>query len=689
MEKSLSNNPLLNYEIIPDFNQVTEADCTEAFTTVLDELSATVAQIATAPPAATAAEAWEEAYLPIIAALEAVEQVWKQVEYMHSVNNTPFWNKMFNQNIAKTMAALDGVFHNQEIYKKLTELAQGNLSDKNQASLDKFLKKFELLGAGLTPAAKEIFSKIRQRISELQSRFDDNLMAAAADPRTHVIIADEALLGEMPDYIKAIYARDGGWHFSPTESSYQDFMKYCQSRAKREKMYYSYHSLCSPEGPAQYDNMPIITEVVTLRQEQAKMLNYPNYKELALQTRMEKDSGAVEKFLNNILAGCRPKAQRELKALEKFARATGKVEKLEPWDVPFFSRKRKEEELEYSEAALRDYLNAEQVLSGLFGCAENLFDIKFTPADLPKWHPEIEYFQVEDKQTRRPLGYVRLDPYYRNNKFDTAWMSQTTPRSTAGGTEQLPVINVSCNFPARQSGQPSQLNIRDVWVLFHEFGHAIHNLTSLETDYNLNVEKTEADFVEMPSQFMENFMWDWGVMSSLSSHVATGEQMPRALFDKAKTLQNIDSGQFMLRYLEKAFFDLEAHSGGVTDFAALHHAQKAKTEILKTPDYNMNNSCHFIHLFRNEESDIYAAGYYIYMWAQMYSSDAYALFKKSGKIINPELGKKLRTEVFEQSSAQDSALAYQRFAGRAPNYKHILAHYEFNEPGVAQGRENN
>ena len=684
-----TDNPLLNYSVTPDFNKISEAEAQTAFSSVYKELAVTCNELAAAAPPGTVAEAWAQIYTKLINAMENVEQVWKHVEYMHSVNNTPFWNKLFNEHVTKTMAALDAVYHNQAVYTKLTELKKHSLTARQKLILQKFLYKFESLGAGLTGPAKAIFGQNRRRISELQSKFDDNLMAAAADPVNHTIVTAPADLGEMPEYVRAIYQTGADrWEFSASESSYKDLISYSPNRKLREEIYHKYHTRSSQYGPAQYNNLPIIEEIITLRQTQAKMVGYANHTARVFQTRMEKDPKKVTEFLTTLLKKSRPKAQKEITEIKQFARRTAGIKDLAPWDIDYMSRQLKQEKYGYREEELRDYFNADNVLAGLFNCAGNLFNLNFTPAELPKWHADIQYFMVADRATRTPLGYVRLDPFYRENKFDTAWMSQTTPRRADNITEQLPVINVSCNFPARKKDQPSQLNMFDIWVLFHEFGHALYNLTSKETDYNLNVEKTEADFVEMPSQFLENFMWEWNVIAPMTAHHKTGAPMPKELFDRAQAARNFSTGQFMARYLQHAFFDLDIHSSLTQNCQKIHQENKARCEAIKSPEYNMDTCCGFIHLFRNEESDIYAAGYYIYLWAQMYSSDAFALFKESGDVVNSELGRKLRQEVYETAAAHNSAEAYQKFAGRAPRLGPLLEHYGLAAAQHEHTREN-
>ena len=425
---------------------------------------------------------------------------------MHSVNNTPFWNKLFNEQVTQTLAALDAIYHNPAIYKKLVGLQTRVTTPRQKMILRKFLNQFEIFGASLTGAEKERFAQNRKRISELQTRFDDNIMAAAAAPANQIVLTQAAELGEMPDYVRDIYQKGPAqWQFSPSESSYKDFMSYCPNRKLRERMYHKYHTLASHYGQPEYNNLPLITEVLNLRQEQAQLLGYANHAAVAFQSRMEQDPKKISAFLATVLEKCQPKAQKEIVELEKFARQKVGINDLAPWDLGYISRKLKAQKYNYHEEELRAYFSADRVLEGLFACAGKLYDLKFSPCPAATWHEDLEYYLVEDRQTQTKLGYVRLDPFYRPNKFDTCWMSQTTPRRTVAGALQLPIINICCNFPARQKGQPSQLNLHDIWVLFHEFGHAVHYLTSLEEDYNLNVENTEADFVEMPQSINGEF----------------------------------------------------------------------------------------------------------------------------------------------------------------------------------------
>jgi oligopeptidase A len=460
-------------------------------------------------------------------------------------------------------------------------------------------------------------------------------------------------------------------------------MQFAHSGALRQRMYRAYVTRASDQGDPKFDNSSLIREILSLRQEEAKLLGYRNFGEVSLVPKMAKSPAEVVAFLRNLAAKARPYGQRDVADMREFAASRLGLNDPQAWDWPYIGEKLKEERYSFSEQEVKEYFVAPKVLAGLFKIVETLFEVTIRRDSAPVWNPGVEFYRIErerregDHVSTELVGQFYLDPSARTGKRGGAWMDDVRARWLRPDTGKLqtPVAHLVCNFADGVDGKPALLTHDDVTTLFHEFGHGLHHMLTRVNERDVSgISGVEWDAVELPSQFMENFCWEWSVLRHMTSHVDTGAPLPRELFDKMLAAKNFQSGLATLRQIEFALFDMLLHTehDPSQDFMPLLESVRNEVAVLKPPAFSRTAHT-FSHIFAGG----YAAGYYSYKWAEVLSADAYAAFEETADengVPSIETGRKYRQAILEAGGSRPAIESFKAFRGREPTLDALLRH---------------
>ena len=635
---------------------------------------------------------------------ERLSRTWGQISHLNAVVNTPELREVYNANLPLVTQYYAELSQDQVMFEKFKQLGQDtefeNLSPARKKIINDALRDFRLGGAELPPEKKERFLRIQEELSALSSKFNDNLLDATNNFMLHVEDAGE--ISGIPDDVLqtaselAKKAQASGWKFTLHAPSYIPLMQYADSRHLREKMYRAYVTRASELGPSgqtsdstpDLDNTPLIARILELRKEEAQLLGFDCYAEVSLATKMASTPRQVLDFLGELATKARPYAELDLKELRQFASDRLQIQKLEAWDLAYVSEKLRLDRYAFSEQDVRQYFPEPSVLRGMFGLVENLYDIVIAPvkaADAQLWHPDVKLFTIRSRKEEL-IGLFYLDLYARAGKRGGGWMDDAIsrrriePKQAGEPSIQAPVAYLNCNFsaPVHNNGEarPALFTHDEVITLFHEFGHGLHHLLTRMEDLGISgIHGVEWDAVELPSQFMENFCWEWEVLSNMARHVESGQPISHVLFDRMLAAKNFQSGLQMLRQIEFALFDMRIHSNfdAGTDKTPLQLLDEIRSQIavVMPPAWNrFPNS--FSHIFGGG----YAAGYYSYKWAEVLSADAYSVFEESatGDVIDPGSGARFRDEILAVGGSRPALESFIAFRGREPKIDALLRH---------------
>ena len=676
------NNPLLNFSGLPRFAEIQPAHVTPA----VDNLLQHNRDIVSALLNETAAPTWENFVDRLDDANEKMARSWGQVSHLNAVMNSTELREVYNENLPKITQYYAGLGQNLALFAKYKALRSSiefnKLSQARKKIIENELRDFRLSGAELAEDKKARFLEIQDELSALSSRFSDNLLDATNE--FSLLIENDAELAGIPaDDMQA--ARDAaqavsktGWLFTLKAPSYMPIMQYAENRELREKMYIAYSQRASEFGKENWDNTPLITQILKLRAEEAKLLGFANYAELSLASKMANTPEQILKFLRELAQHARPLADKDLLELQEFAKKQLAMSELQSWDIGYVSEKLRQQRYAFSDQEVKQYFPEDAVIAGMFNVVQKIYGLSMRPAQTQVWHDTVRFFDVFDADDKR-IGQFYMDLYARNSKRGGAWMDDaiTRRRLTPGlhtpGVIQTPVAYLNCNFAPPVGGKPALFTHDEVLTLFHEFGHGLHHLlTEVEEMGVSGISGVEWDAVELPSQFMENFCWEWDVLSSMTRHVDTGAKMPRALFDKMLAAKNFQVGLQTLRQLEFSIFDMRLHSDfdaqGKQSVLDLLAEVRKEVAVLIPPAYNrFANS--FSHIFAGG----YGAGYYSYKWAEVLSADAYSMFEEHG-VLNAEIGARFRKEVLAVGGSRDAMESFVAFRGREPSIDALLRH---------------
>jgi oligopeptidase A len=666
-------NPLLDFSGLPRFPELKPEHVAPALDELLAEGRATVAAVT------HASATWDAFIAPLDDAKERIGRAWGQVEHLHAVLDSPELREAYNANLPKLTEFWTELGLNHALFEKYRELGASAgfacLSPARKRIVENALRDFRLSGAELPRDRKTRFAEIDQELSKLGAKFSENLLDAT---NAFSIVVDEKRTSGIPGDVLAA-AREAaqkagrpGWKFTLLAPSYGPVMKYAGDRSLREELYRESATRAAEFGKPEWDNTPIIARIVTLRKEQAALLGYPNYAEVSLVPKMAQSTAQVLSFLEDLALRARPFAERDADALRRFARTELGINSLESWDVAFASEKLRTKHYAFSDEEVKQYFPEDVVMAGLIRVAETLYGIGVSPSSAPVWHEDVRFFEIRDA-SGTVVGQFYVDLYARETKRSGAWMDSAISRRRKGRLLQTPVAYLNCNFSRPVGNRPALFTHEEVLTLFHEFGHGLHHLLTRMEDLAVSgMGNVEWDAVELPSQFMENFCWEWEVLRHMSRHVDSGARLPRSLFDKMIAAKNFHSGLDMLRQIEFAVFDMRLHSD--FDPAAgrgalqLLEEVRSRVAVLKPPAYNrFPNS--FGHIFGGG----YAAGYYSYKWAEVLSADAYSFFEEHG-VLDAAAGQRFRDEILAVGGSRPAAESFRAFRGRDPSVDALLRH---------------
>ena len=686
---ALFNNPLLHFSGLPKFEEVKAEHVSPAIEHLLSEARAIIEVLVADDGAVT----WANFAAKLEDMEEKMGRAWSQVGHMNAVVNSPELREAYNDNLSKLTDFYADLGQDERLYAKFRTLRASKefeaLTSSQKKIVENELRDFRLGGAELATDKKVRFKEIQEELSKLSSKFEENVMDNTNDYALYV--DDETTLKGIPDDVLQTAAEaakadnlaaeasnqkeNAGWKFTLHFPSYLPVLQYADNRELRETLYRAYATRASEVGKPQWDNTALISQILKLRLESAQLLGFANYAELSVETKMAKSASEVNDFLQDLAAKAKPYALKDKAELEDYALKLG-INDMQAWDVSYVSEKLREEKYAFSDLEVKQYFPESKVLAGLFKVVETIFGVHVIKSQTSLWHEDASFYDIKD-HAGKLIGQFYLDLYARNNKRGGAWMDEAITRRKVGNNLTTPVAFLTCNFSAPVGGKPALFTHDEVLTMFHEFGHGLHHMLTQVDDYGVSgIKGVEWDAVELPSQFMENFCWEWDVLRHMTAHVDTGEQLPRALFDKMVAAKNFQAGMQTVRQIEFSLFDIRLHSeldpSGSKTALDLIEEVRDEVAVVRPPKWNRfpNN---FTHIF----SGGYAAGYYSYKWAEVLSADAYSMFEEDG-VLSRETGQRYWQEILAQGGSRPALESFTAFRGRAPSIDALLRHNGMN-----------
>ncbi len=723
----MTDNPLLDFSGLPRFADFDPSQISPALDVLIAQARKVLAHVTDAAVPLT----WADFVEPLDDATERLGRAWGIVGHLNAVEDAPPLREAYNANLPRITQFWTELSQNEALFTRYKAFAAlpsfATLSAPRRRTVENALRDFRLGGAELVSPARERFAKIQDQHAALAQQFSENVLDATN--AFSLVLEDEARLDGLPadarQAAREAAEADGraGWKFTLQFPSYLPVMQYANDGSLREAMYRAYATRASaqasapedPEKRAALDNAPVIDELLALRREEAILLGYASFAQVSLVPKMADSPEQVMSFLRDLAHRARPFAQRDLQELRSFAADTLGIADLQPWDMGWASEKLKEARYSFSDQTVKQYFQLPRVLEGLFSLVGRMYSVSITPDEAEVWNPDVRFFRIERDSVL--LGQFWLDLYARPSKRPGAWMDDARGRRRHGNHLQTPAAYLVCNFQPPVGGRPALLTHDDVTTLFHEFGHGLHHLLTRVEDAGVaGISGVEWDAVELPSQFMENFCWEWEIVHSMSAHVETGEPLPRELFDKMLAARNFQSGMQTLRQIEFSLFDMRLHAeypatpadrvtaGGATGSGApgdgttrsgatagkpgvgvqaLLDEVRREVAVLTPPSWNrFQNS--FSHIFGGG----YSAGYYSYKWAEVLSADAYAAFEEAMQAEDPsravaETGRRFLDEILAVGGSRPAIDSFRAFRGRDPQLDALLRHNGMAEVSVA------
>ncbi|WP_238474387.1 oligopeptidase A [Pseudomonas cavernae] len=678
----LSSNPLLQDFDLPPYSAIRPEHVEPAIDQILADNRAAIAALLAERPAAPS---WDALVQPLDELHARLGQAWSPVSHLNAVCNNPELRAAYEACLPKLSEYWTELGQNRALFDAYQGLASSPAAEGFEVVqttiLEHALRDFRLSGIDLPAAEQQRYGAIQMKLSELTSKFSNQLLDATQAWTKQV--DDEAALAGLTDSAKAQMAQAAaaknldGWLISLEFPSYYAVMTYADDRALREEVYTAYCTRASDQGQnaGQHDNGPLMVEILDLRQELAKLLGFAHFSELSLATKMAESTAQVLSFLRDLAVRSKPFAVRDLEELKAFAAEQGCAD-LQSWDVGYYSEKLRQQRYSISQEQVRAWFPIDKVLTGLFAIVQQLYGIEIAELQgFDGWHPDVRLFEI--KENGQHVGRFFFDLYARANKRGGAWMDGARDkRRSAQGELISPVANLVCNFTPAVGEQPALLTHDEVTTLFHEFGHGLHHLlTRVEQAGASGINGVAWDAVELPSQFMENWCWEPQGLALISGHFETGEPLPQDLLDKMLAAKNFQSGLMMVRQLEFSLFDFELHASHGDGRSVLEVLEgiRAEVAVLRPPAFNrFANS--FAHIFAGG----YAAGYYSYKWAEVLSADAFSKFEEDG-VLNPATGRAFREAILARGGSQEPMLLFVDFRGREPSIDALLRHCGLSE----------
>lgn len=684
----MTSNPLLDFSDLPLFDRIQPEHVAPAIDALLQQAEAALEEV-TAP--AFPAE-WGAIARVLDVATERLGRAWGAVGHLNAVADTPALRAAYNEAMPRVTAFWTRLGADERLYAKYKAIDVATLNAEQRKAHANAMRNFVLGGAELQGAARERYAEIQERQAELSQKFSEHALDATDAFAFYAELSD--LDGVPADVVAAARAAaeaDGkaGYKLTLKMPCYLPVMQFARSSALREHLYRAYVTRASEFGDPAFDNTPLILEILKLRQEEAQLLGYRNFGQLSVVPKMAESPEQVIGFLRDLAAKAKPYGQRDVVQLRDFASRELGIADPQPWDWSYIGEKLKEARYAFSEQEVKPYFPAPKVLDGLFKIVQNLFEVQIRRDEAPVWHPSVVFYRIERQtpQGAQKVGQFYLDPSARAAKRGGAWMDDVRARWLRPDDQRLqtPVAHLVCNFAEGVDGKPPLLTHDDVITLFHEFGHGLHHMLTQVNEHDVSgISGVEWDAVELPSQFMENFCWEWDVLQNMTAHVDTGAPLPRALYDKMIAAKNFQSGMQTLRQIEFALFDmllhtqLDARAAQPGAVMALLNEVRTEVAVLPSPEFSRTPMT-FTHIF----SGGYAAGYYSYKWAEVLSADAYAAFEETVDaqgLPSVETGRRYRKAILEAGGSRSAMESFKAFRGREPSIDALLRHQGMSEP---------
>jgi oligopeptidase A len=672
-------NPLLDFSGLPRFDTIRPEHVGPAIDTLLADAEAAVKHAETVSPVT-----WDSFVVPLDDATEKLWRAWGQVNHLQGVLHSPALRKAYNDNLPRITRFSSAIGQNLALFSQYRALADATdlatLDTARAKTLDNALRDFRLGGAELPDEAKARFAAVREELASLSAKFSENVLDATDE--YEFWIKDKQHLSGLPAEVvaacRAAAKADGepGWKFTLQMPCYLPVLTYADDRPLRETLYQAYAVRASETGDEKLDNTPLIEKILSLRAELAQLLGFASYGEYSLATKMAQSPQDVMAFLRDLAARALPHARQDRAELEAFARDELGMDTVEPWDVAYVSEKLKQARYSFSAQEVKQYFTEDTVLSGLFAVIKSLYGVDVVADTAPTWHPDVRFYRLQNADGAL-VGQFYLDLYAREGKRGGAWMDDCRNRRHRADGEQTravqtPLVYLVCNFGKGVDGQPATFTHDEVITLFHEMGHGLHQLLTEVGELSVaGINGVEWDAVELPSQFMENFCWEWEWLQRLTRHAVSGAPLPRALFDKLIAAKNFQSGMQTVRQLEFALFDMELHSRfdpAQDTVLALLERVRDEVAVNRPPNWHR-----FPHSFGHIFAGGYGAGYYSYKWAEVLSADAYAAFEEAPDQL-AQTGARFRAEILSRGGSRSALENFTAFRGRAPSIDALLRH---------------
>ncbi len=669
-------NPLLATAPLPLFDQIKPEHVSAAMDELLARAEAALSEVTQAGFPAS----WTGISRVLDVATENLSRAWGAVSHLNSVADTAELRAAYNAALPRVTEFWTRLGADERLYAKYKAIDISSLNAEQRQAHKNAVRNFVLSGAELQGQDRVRFAQIQERQAELSQKFSENALDATEAFAYYAQLAD--LDGVPQDVIDAALSQalaesQSGYKLTLKMPSYLPVMQFARSSALRETLYRAYNTRASDQSNhehSQFDNSAIMAEILALRLEESRLLGYQNFGEVSVVAKMADSPEQVISFLRDLARRARPYAEKDVADLRAFAAEHLNLSNPQPWDYAYIGEKLKEARYAFSEQEVKQYFTAPKVLEGLFKIVETLFDVHLAKDTAPVWKPEVLFYRIE--RAGQLIGQFYLDQPARTGKRGGAWMDDVRARWLRPDTGQLqtPVAHLVCNFAEGVAGKPALRTHDDVTTLFHEFGHGLHHMLTQVNERDVSgISGVEWDAVELPSQFMENFCWEWDVLKHMTAHVDTGEPLPRALFDKMTAAKNFQSGMQTLRQVEFSLFDMLLHTQGEgsKDVMALLAEVRAEVAVIQAPPYSRP-----AHTFSHIFSGGYAAGYYSYKWAEVLSADAYAAFEESasGAAANVETGRKYREAILEAGGSRPAMESFKAFRGREPSIDALMRH---------------
>ncbi|MGL4923951.1 oligopeptidase A [Aeromonas sp. 30P] len=674
------NNPLLTMDSLPPFSQIKPEQVQPAVIQAIADCKQKISDVLAQRDPHT----WDSLIAPLEEVNDRLSRIWSPVSHLNSVLNSEALREAHDACLPLLSEFQTYVGQHEGLYQAYLALSQSDdfplLSGAQRKEIQNTLRDFRLSGIGLPAEAQQRYGEIQARLSELASRFSNNVLDATQG--WHKLVDDEAELAGLPDSVRAAARQMAelkgkeGWLFTLDIPSYLPVMMYADNRELRAEMYEAFTTRASDQGPnaGKWDNSAIMSELLTLRRELAQLLGFANYAELSLATKMADKTEQVVSFLTDLAAKSLPQGKAELEEIRAFAAEQHGQSELAAWDLAYYAEKLKQHKFSISDEQLRPYFPASKVVKGLFEVVKRVFGMKVRERlGIDTWHPDVRFYDIFDADDEL-RGSFYLDLYAREHKQGGAWMDVCLGRRyRQDGSLQKPVAYLTCNFNGPVDGKPALFTHNEVVTLFHEFGHGIHHmLTRIDVAGVAGINGVAWDAVELPSQFLENWCWESEALAFISGHYETGEPLPADLLEKMLTARNFQAAMQMLRQLEFALFDFRLHQefdpANPAQLPALLDEVRSQVAVMTPPAFNR-----FQHSFSHIFAGGYAAGYYSYKWAEVLSADAFSRFEEEG-IFNPATGQSFLKNILEKGGSKEPMELFRAFRGREPKVDALLRH---------------